>query len=121
MQLTSVDRVEGALGASCTHGIRLSGTRLTICKDGDIVPLYEGVDTVADIFPNALLSCILAEDAIEDEQLFPLGRLNGEIGSRRDVAGRSAETLRNQVVAGIGWLQRRAHSNGCTPVSEEAG
>lgn len=73
MPLTGMDRVKGAFGTSCTHSIRLSGARLTICKDGDIVALNEGINAVADIFPNALLGCFLAEDAIEDEQLLSLG------------------------------------------------
>lgn len=119
MQLTSMDRVKGAFGTSCTHSIRLSGARLPVCENGNIVTLDEGIDAVADIFPNTLLGRVLAENAVKDEQLLPLVRLNGEIGGRRDIAGRSAETLGDQVVARVSWLERRAHSNGYTPVSGE--
>jgi hypothetical protein len=111
MRQTSVNRVKGAFGAVSTHGVRFSSAGLTVCKDGHIVPLDKRIDTAADIFPDTLLCCFLCEDAIKDEQLLSLRGLNGEVGGRRDITGRSAEALGNQIVAGIGWLERRADSN----------
>jgi hypothetical protein len=118
MRQTSVDRVKGAFGAVSTHGIGFSSARLTVCKDGDIVALDEGIDTAADIFPDTLLGCFLCEDAIKDEQLLSLRGLNREVGGRRDITGRSAETLGDQVVAGIGRLEGRADADSWTTVSQ---
>jgi hypothetical protein len=67
MRQTSVDRIKGVPGAISTHSIRFASARLTICKDGDIVALDEGIHTTADIFPDTLLSSLLCEDAIKDE------------------------------------------------------
>jgi hypothetical protein len=92
---------------------------LAICKNGHIVALDERIDTAADIFPDTLLGCFLAEDAIKDEQLLSLSRLDGEVGGRRDIAGRSTETLRDQIITRVGGLQRRADSNGYMTVSQK--
>lgn len=101
MRLTSMDGVKSAFRASSTHSIRLSGARLTVGQNGDIVALNEGVDTVADIVPDSLLRCFLAKDTVKDEQLLSLSGLDGEIGRRRNVTRGGTETLGDQIVTGI--------------------
>jgi hypothetical protein len=62
-----MDRVKGTFGAGSTHSIRLSGARLAVGQDGDIVALDERVDTVTDIVPDSLLGCVLTKDSVKDE------------------------------------------------------
>ena len=96
------------------HRVRLSGPGLTVCEQGDIVALDKGVDAVAEVVPHALLLDILAEDAVEDEELAALGRVDGQAGRRGDVGDGPLEALRDEVEAGVGRAQRRTDPDGCS-------
>ena len=58
------------------------------------------------IFPDTFLGNIRAEDAVENEELLALRRVNGEVGIRGDLQRGPLKPLGNQFVAGIGRLQR---------------
>jgi hypothetical protein len=63
-------RIRLVFRPSSAHRVRLSGARLPVCKNGDIVALYEGVDAVGNVFENALLLDVLAEYTVKYED-FP--------------------------------------------------
>ena len=64
--------------ACCAHGIRLAGARLPVGQDGDIVTLDEGIDAIAQVVPDVLLSVACGECAIEMKVFLALGRLHLE-------------------------------------------
>jgi hypothetical protein len=99
--------------AGGAHGVRLSGARLAVCENGDIVALDKGIDAVRDVFEDALLLNVLAEDAVKDKDLLAAGRVYGQTGGRCDVAEGAAEALWDEFVARVAVLQWWAHSYSC--------
>ena len=93
--------------------MRLSGPRLTVRQQRDVVALDKGVDAVAEVVPHALLLDILAEDAVEDEELAALGRFDGQARRGGDVRDGPLEALRDEVEARVGRAQRRPDPDGC--------
>ena len=63
---------------SGAHCVRLSGSRLAVCENGDIVALHEGVDAVSDILKDTLLVNILAEYAVKYEDLLASCGVHGQ-------------------------------------------
>lgn len=66
--------------ATGAHGVRFTGTRLAISQDRDIVALYEGVDTIRDVLPDAVLSRVLIENMIEEKAFAALVGFDGKRG-----------------------------------------
>lgn len=100
----------GARGAHC---IGLAGARLAVCEDRDIVALDKRVDAVGDVLEDALLVNVLAEDAVEDEDLPAAGRVDGQARGGCDVTCGGAESLGDELVARLAGLEGRADTDGC--------
>lgn len=115
MRLTHCHHVALLQRAGRAHRVRLSGAGLAVCQQRDIVALDEGVDAVGDVVPDAVLLGVLAEDAVEDEELAALGRVDGEARVGGYVDHGALEALWYELEAGVGLLERRAHSYGCRP------
>lgn len=119
VRLTHCHHVALLQRAGRAHRVRLSGAGLAVCQQRDIVALDEGVDAVGDVVPDAVLLGVLAEDAVEDEELAALGRVDGEARVGGYVDHGALEALWYELEAGVGLLERRAHSYGCRPGGEE--
>ena len=89
------------VGTGCSHCVGLARARLTICENGHIVPFYEGRHAVAEVLPHAILSGGFVEDAVEDEELLALRRLDGETGGCWQLTRAFAEALRDQVISRV--------------------
>jgi len=57
---------------SCSHCVRLASTGLTVCEDGYIVALHEGVHALVEVFVYAFLVHLWSEYPVEDKQLLSL-------------------------------------------------
>ena len=97
----------------CTHGVRFARAGLPVSQNRNIVALQEGSDTITQVVPHALLVDRLGKDAIKHKQFAALRHVNGEVGRRRDLDHGPLKTLGNQVIAGIGWAERRTNANSC--------
>lgn len=99
-------------GPRCAHGVRLASAGLAIGEEGDIVTARKCRDGVGEVVPDALLGNIGTKDAIEDEELATLGRVDGDARVGGGLDHGSLEALGDEVVAGIGWLERRTNTDG---------
>lgn len=121
MQLTHGHHVALLQRAGRAHRVRLSGAGLAVGQQRDIITLNEGVDAVGYVVPDAVLPRVLAEDAVEDEELAALGRVDGEARLGGYVDHGALEALWYELEAGVGRLERRAHSYGCSRGQEVSG
>lgn len=99
--------------ATCSHCVRLSSTGLAICHDRDIVALSEGVHRVGEVVPDTVLHDIGTEDAVKDEELPALRRVDGKTCVGRGLDHGSLETLRDELEPGVGRFQRWSDTDSC--------
>lgn len=103
-------------GTGGTHRVRLSRSGLAVCQQRDIVSGGEGVHAVLQVFPHAGLVDFGGEDAVEDEDLAALRRIDGEGGVGHDLDHRFLKSLRDEVEARVGRLEWGPDANGCREV-----
>lgn len=75
------------------------------------------MNTLAEVFPHAILVDRLGEDAIEDEEFPTLGDIDREAGGSRDVDHGPLEALGDQLIPGVFGFEGGTNANGWNRMS----